>query len=245
MKGYAFCYTSFDFYGDDQFFFKTLSFLRRRKNGHPRQSRNPDPSPTQHHGNHPFFAAIVLLSLVWRGVEMLTDWWWFQEVGYESVFWITFLTQMKMAALFGLAFFVIFYLNLFLANRFSKQGYWVDRDELIHIPPWEAGNQPLGTLILVASVLFSLFAALRGSAHWEVFLQYFNATPFQISDPLFNRDVGFYVFQIPFLKMLYGWLMTVLAITTVASGLIYFLRRSFQVHPLPRLSAWPRQPGPI
>jgi len=178
-----------------------------------------------------FFAAIVLLTLIWRGVEMLTDWWWFQEVGYESVFWITFLTQMKMAALFGLAFFAIFYLNLFLANRFSKQGYWVDRDELIHIPPWEAGNQPLGTLILLASVLFSLFAALRGSAHWEVFLQFFNATPFQISDPLFNRDIGFYVFQIPFLKTIYGWLMTVLAITTVASGLIYFLRRSFQFIP--------------
>jgi uncharacterized protein len=178
-----------------------------------------------------FFAAIVLLTLLWRGVEMLTDWWWFQEVGYENVFWITFLTQMKMAALFGLAFFVIFYLNLFLANRFSKQGYWVDRDELIHIPPWEAGNQPLGTLILLASVLFGLFAALRGAAHWETFLQYFNATSFQISDPLFNRDIGFYVFQIPFLKTIYGWLMTVLAITTVASGLVYFIRRSFQFIP--------------
>ena len=50
-----------------------------------------------------FFAAIVLLTLIWRGIELLTDWWWFQEVGYENVFSVTFLTQMKVAALFGLA----------------------------------------------------------------------------------------------------------------------------------------------
>ena len=132
-----------------------------------------------------FFAAIVLLSLFWRGIEMLTDWWWFQEVGYENVFWVTFLTQMKVAALFGLAFFVIFYANLFLANRLSSRGYWVDKDELIHTPPWELGNQSLGDLILLASVLFSLFAALRGSAHWEDFLQFFNATPFRFPIPCF------------------------------------------------------------
>lgn len=186
-----------------------------------------------------FFAAIVLLSLFWRGIEMLTDWWWFQEVGYENVFWITFLTQMKVATLFGLAFFVIFYGNVFLANRLSSRGYWVDKDELIHTPPWELGNQSLSAIILLASVLFSLFAALRGSAHWEDYLQFFNATPFQISDPLFSRDIGFYVFQIPFLKTLYRWAMIILAISAVASGLLYFLRRSFQFIPPKELRVAP------
>jgi len=55
------------------------------------------------------------------------------------VFSVTFLTQMKVAALFGGAFFVIFYLNLFLASRLSSRGYWVDRDNLIQIPPGKRG----------------------------------------------------------------------------------------------------------
>ena len=131
---------------------------------------------------------------------MVTDWYWFQEMGYENVFTVTFLTQMKVAAIFGVAFFVIFYLNLFLASRFSSRGYWVDKDDLIHIPPWESGNQPMGALILLGAVIFSLFAALRGSAQWENYLRFFQATPFGIADPLFNRDIGFYVFQFPFLK---------------------------------------------
>ena len=175
--------------------------------------------------------ALLLLMLLWRGIEVITDWFWFQEVGYESIFSVTFLTQMKVAALFGLAFFVLFYLNLFLASRFSSRGYWVDKNDLIHIPPWEAGNQPIGALIFLGSILFSLFAAMRGSAQWENYLRFFNATPFGVSDPLFNRDIDFYVFQLPFLNHLYGWLMTVLILTTLATALIYFVRRCFQFIP--------------
>ena len=178
-----------------------------------------------------FITALLLLMLLWRGIEVITDWFWFQEVGYESIFSVTFLTQMKVAALFGLAFFVLFYLNLFLASRFSSRGYWVDKNDLIHIPPWEAGNQPIGALIFLGSILFSLFAAMRGSAQWENYLRFFNATPFGVSDPLFHRDIDFYVFQLPFLNHLYGWLMTVLILTTLSTALIYFVRRCFQFIP--------------
>ena len=197
-------------------------------------SRSPGkpPSPTRSAmGGVLFVAILLLLMLLWRGVEVLADWLWFQEVGYETIFSVTFLTQLKVAAFFGGAFFIIFYLNLFLATRFSARGYWVDKNDLIHIPPWEAGTQPLGTLVLLASILFSLFAALRGAAQWENYLRYFQATPFGIPDPLFNRDIGFYVFQLPFLQDLYGWLMTVLIITALATGLLYFVRRCFQFIP--------------
>lgn len=178
-----------------------------------------------------FIAVIMILMLAWRGIELIADWYWFKEVGREVVFSVTFLNQIKVAAIFGAAFFAIFYLNLFLASRLSSRGYWVDRDNLIQIPPWESGLQPFGALILLGSIIFALFAALRGSAQWEVFLRYLNTTPFGIKDPLFNRDISFYVFQLPFLKYLYSWLMTVLILTTLATGLLYFMRRSFQFIP--------------
>ena len=175
--------------------------------------------------------AILLLMLLWRGIELISDWFWFQEVGYEVIFSVTFLSQMKTGVFFGVVFFILFYLNLFLATRLSSHGYWVDRDNLIHMPPWEAGSQPFGTLILLASALFSLFAAMRSSAQWETILRYLNSTPFGVQDPIFNRDISFYVFQLPFIDYLYSWLMTVLILTTLATGLVYFLRRSFQFIP--------------
>ena len=194
-------------------------------------SKKP-PSPARSAmGGILFIAALLVLMLLWRGVEVVADWFWFQEVGYETIFSVTLLNQLKVGAFFGVAFFIIFYLNLYLATRFSSQGYWVDRDDLIHIPPWESGTQPIGTLVLLASLLFSLFAALRGSAQWENYLRFLYGTPFGTADPLFNRDIGFYVFQLPFLKDLYGWLMTVLIITILGTGVVYFIRRSFQFIP--------------
>ena len=178
-----------------------------------------------------FFTALVLLIILWRAIGVVADWFWFQEVGYEKIFSVTFFTQLKVAVLFGSAFFAIFYLNLFLAVRFTSRGYWVDRDELVHIPPWEAGNQPLGWLILLLAILFSLFAGLRGAHQWENYLRFFNPTPFGIVDPLYQRDVSFYVFQFPFLNHLYGWLMTVLILTALATALVYLARRSFQFFP--------------
>jgi uncharacterized membrane protein (UPF0182 family) len=178
-----------------------------------------------------FIAILFLLMVLWRGIELLADWLWFQRVGYDTIFSVSFITQMKVAALFGGAFFVLFYLNLYLAARFSSRGYWVEKDDLIHIPPWETGTRSVGTLILLVSLLFSFFAALRGSAHWETYLRFLHAAPFGATDPLFNRDIGFYVFQLPFLKHLYGWLMSVLIITALTSGFFYFVRRSFQFIP--------------
>jgi uncharacterized membrane protein (UPF0182 family) len=196
------------------------------------RSQGMPPSPMRGAmGGILFIAVIMILMLFWRGIQLIADWFWFQEVGKEVIFTVTFLTQMKVAGLFGGAFFVIFYLNLLLASRLSSRGYWVDRDNLIQIPPWEAGGQPFGTLIILGSVVFALYAALRGSAQWEIFLRYLNTTPFGIQDPLFGRDIGFYVFQLPFLSYLYSWLMTVLVLTTLATGVVYFMRRSFQFIP--------------
>lgn len=178
-----------------------------------------------------FIAVLILLTLFWRSIELIADWYWFQEVGFERVFTVTFYTQLKVAFFFGIAFFIIFFLNLFLADRLSSREYWIDADDLIHLPPWEAGSQPLFPLILLGSLLFSVFAGMRGAGQWENYLRYLNATPFGLADPLFNRDISFYVFQFPFLKYLYGWLMTVFIITTLATALVYFLRRSFQFTP--------------
>ncbi|MGB9700620.1 MAG: UPF0182 family protein [Thermodesulfobacteriota bacterium] len=199
-----------------------------------RDIRNPGSPLRPALGGIIFIAALVFISLFWRAVELITDWYWFQEVGFEKVFTITFFAQLKVALLFGLGFFLIFFLNLYLADRLSSKEYWIDEDDLIHLPPWEPRKQPLFPLILLGSLLFSLFAALRGAGQWENYLRYGHATPFGLPDPLFNRDISFYVFQFPFLKYIYGWLMTVLIITTIATALVYFFRRSFQFTP-PRL----------
>jgi hypothetical protein len=160
-------------------------------------------------------------------VELITDWLWFQEVGYENVFTITLWAQLKMALLFGLAFFVIFYGNLFAAMRLTSRLPVIDQEGWIQISKLEIANRPLQLLILIGSLLFGLFAALIGSSQWENFLRFYNVSSFGVTDPLFQRDIGFYVFRLPFLNHLYAWLMFVLIFTTISTAFLYFVRRAF------------------
>lgn len=160
-------------------------------------------------------------------VELITDWLWFQEVGYENVFTITLWAQLKMALLFGLAFFVIFYGNLFASLRLTSRLPVIDQEGWIQISKLEIANRPLQFLILIGALLFSLFAALVGSGQWENYLRFLNVSSFGVTDPLFQRDIGFYVFRLPFLNHLYAWLMFVLIFTTISTAFLYFVRRAF------------------
>ena len=161
----------------------------------------------------------------------MTDWFWFQEVGYEQVFTVTLIAQILVALLFGGAFFLIFYTNLYLASRLSKRMQLLFREGAITLPPFGVNAHLLKRVILIASLVLSLFVAQLAGAEWEQLLRFINATPFGIKDPLFERDISFYVFQLPFLHQVYGWLMAVLVITALTTGLIYLIRRALMFIP--------------
>ena len=183
-----------------------------------------------------FIAVMVLLMVFLRIIGLITEWFWFQEVGYQTIFTVTLLAKIKTGALFGAAFFIIFCGNLLIALRLSRAPLFGDSGNLagFHIPLQEMGPGLLKVLIPVAALLFSLFAAANGSAQWENFLLFLNPTPFSVSDPLFKKDIGFYVFQLPFLLHIYGWLKFVLLVTAAATGFLYLIRRSFLFIP-PRI----------
>jgi uncharacterized membrane protein (UPF0182 family) len=63
-------------------------------------------------------------------------------------------------------------------------------------------------------------------ANWEKILIYLNRTSFGITDPVFNRDVGFYMFSLPLWEYVRNWLSFALTIITVVVGAIYILKKA-------------------
>ena len=192
-----------------------------------KSSTTPRPQMSNPRGLILFFILFVVLILSWKIIYLVTDWFWFLETGYESLFVKTLFTQIKMAVLFGSAYFICFWGNLYLALRLSSKAGDTGTQEGFQLPLGISLNRPLKEPILVASLIFSFFAALQGATHWEGYLRFVHASPFVTTDPLFGKDIGFYVFQFPFLKNLYGWLFTTLIVTTVGAALVYLLRRAF------------------
>ena len=76
---------------------------------------------------------------------------------------------------------------------------------------------------LGVSVLFSLLAASGVSNRWEEWLLFVNRKDFGIADPLFNTDIGFYVFRLPFLSFLVNWAFAAFMILLVVIGIAHYL----------------------
>jgi hypothetical protein len=73
------------------------------------------------------------------------------------------------------------------------------------------------------AVLFSAIFGLILSAHWTRIWQYLQPTAFHSSDPVFHRDLSFYIFTLPLGELLEFWLVGMFLYGLVAVALTYFL----------------------
>jgi len=184
---------------------------------------------------------LVVLGVVGQAVPLYTDWLWFQEVGYAGVF-VTILTLRGWLFLgVGLGTFLFLYLNLTFAARTARPDVLWELEDQLGLPSRVVLEPLIRRLLLPVLAVVSFFSGVSATGNWETVLEYFNATPFDTTDPLFNRDLSFYVFTLPFWRLLYGWAMLLLTATIALSLALYVLQRSLVLTARgPRLAAGAR-----
>lgn len=157
-------------------------------------------------------ALIIIASFNWI-VTTYTEWLWFSERDFQGVW----LRQWGAQIIAFLAFFllaaVVLLLNWHLARRRAMR------------PP-EAGVQILnlpgiGILITAAALFFSFVMGQAASARWETFLRYFYRVPFGTVDPVYGRDLSFYIFELPVYGFLRGWFMPLIFVALLGTAAIY------------------------
>jgi uncharacterized protein len=176
-------------------------------------------------------ASLALLSTAGQIVGFYTDWLWFGEVQFTSVFVTVLQTQVLLEVVTSAAFFLILYGNVTLARRLAPREALVAADDATGLPSPEMLEPYLRRLTLPVCVTLALFAGWVGTGRWELVLKALNPTPFDIRDPLFDQDVAFYVFRLPLWNSLYSWLMWVLILSGLATIVVYFCTRGIQVSP--------------
>ena len=186
-----------------------------------------------HNNRWRFLFAFLFVASVfsWQIISLITDWLWFQEVGYTAVFSVSLLAKLQTGALFAVSFFFLLAANLFIAVHLSRKSDDFVRGNAIRMPFALPEEGTLKRLILVISLVFSAFAWMYGASQWENLLRFLNGVSFRLHDPLFNRDIAFYVFQLPFFRQVYGWTFTVLILTLAATAILYAARGAFTVIP--------------
>ncbi len=168
----------------------------------------------------------LAMAIFGQAVPLYTDWLWFQEVGFSQVFTITLTLRGWLVLGLAAAVFVFMFANLWLAARSAPPDVLWELEDQLGLPGRAILEPLVRRLLLPVIGVIAILAGVRASGAWDVLLQYVNATPFGRVDPLFNRDLGFYIFELPFLRLLYGWAMTLVTGTLVLSAAVYVLQRS-------------------
>jgi uncharacterized membrane protein (UPF0182 family) len=150
------------------------------------------------------------------------DYLWHDSLERNDVFWGAIGAKVTMFVGFFLVFALIAGVNLYLADRTAPDSFpanvhpYVER---FH----EVFGRRLRLLRYGVAGLFALLLATPAIARWQEWLLFRNSQRFGSSDTQFGRDVGFYVFELPFLTFLLDWMFAaviVVLLLTIAAHIL-------------------------
>ena len=171
---------------------------------------------------------VSLLILVALGVALVattgfyTDLLWFQQLGYESIFTTQLFTQAGLfvagAALYG----ATSWGSLFLAYR-SRPIYARGGENQMFAQYREMVDGLRKLALIVVPAVLALFAGSIAAPNWQLTLAWLNRSYTGVTDPQFGLDTGFYLFDLPFLTQLSGFVSGALLLATVLGAFVHLI----------------------
>jgi uncharacterized membrane protein (UPF0182 family) len=170
--------------------------------------------------------ALLVLLFSLRGLAgFYTDYLWFDSLGQGGTWGRLLFAKIVPALVFTVAFFVIMLGNLIIADRLAPRlrvGPMTPEDEMVGRYR-QATERYTGRIRVGIAVFFALIAGIGVSAQWQEWILFNNRVDFPKSDPQFDKNIGFYVFQLPFIRFIIDWLFAGLVIVLLVTAVAYYL----------------------
>lgn len=191
---------------------------------------NREPTPyrprTSRRGLTIAIIIVVILLLTLRGLATFwTDFLWFQSVDLSSVWSTLLVARVAPVVVASIVAFLLLWINLVFIDRISPRFQLIEaspEEEIVErFQEWVEPR--IRRVRLALAVLFGILVGLGTAVWWEDILLYFNRTSFGATDPIFGRDISFYVFQLPLLRDLYSWGFQLLVLTTIVVAALHYL----------------------
>ncbi|MDR0931294.1 MAG: UPF0182 family protein [Clostridiales bacterium] len=158
-----------------------------------------------------YFTCLVVLSLIVYAIGIYTNFLEIKEIGenFTQIFW----TNFNINILVQIIAFVITFVFV-LINSSILRNNLIDLDtEFLYIKKW---------IVVFVSLVMSFFISLAFShTIAEKFLMFANSEWFGVGDPIFHQDVGYYVFQRPFMIEVTNAVITLMLVLAAFNVIIY------------------------
>ncbi len=162
---------------------------------------------------------------------------WFRSVGRSDVFWGTFWVKVVLAAVGFVAFGLLAFANLTIADRVAPTVRLAGPEEEILDRVRQFIGARRRTLRLAVCALFALLIGVPAAGHWKEWMLFQNSVSFNTPDPQFQQDVSWYVFRLPFLTFLFSWFFAAVVLVTVLTVLAHYLNGGIRTSgPAPRVT---------
>ena len=176
--------------------------------------------------------AVVALFLSARTLaSFYVDLMWFDGLGRTDVFWGVLAAKVQLAVVFSLFLAALCFAMMALADRLAPP------PPVLSNTPEEQITQRYQSITrrrrllmrIVVSLVVGLMAGLPAAGQWENWLLFRHQRDFGVADPQFDADVGFYVFRLPFLQFLVGWLFAATILLLIITAAIHYLNGGIRV----------------
>lgn len=148
----------------------------------------------------------VLFSLrVWTSVL------WFEQLGFLPRFWTQFGAEISMLLIGASIAFVLTFINVWIVRMTAprnKSGNFLNFGAFIGV--------------LIASGLISLIFGLLLSGSWDTYLKFSNSVSFNKLDPVFGKDLSFYIFTLPWVSVVRNFLMFLCILQAAVISILYY-----------------------
>ena len=168
----------------------------------------------------PAIAAIVFSWVLFA--RFYTDYLWFSSVGFAGIFSTIWTTTAIVGLIIGVGVSTLTWINLRTASAFAGPPH------LLQMEGASAALPIIKRVPILLAVFAGVIAGLNAVGSWEMILRFFYQVPFGTIDPLFGRDVAFYVFTLPALDWISSLFLTLLAFNLFVTGLLYLASSSFK-----------------
>jgi uncharacterized membrane protein (UPF0182 family) len=166
--------------------------------------------------------AVIVVILAVTGAHLYTDWLWFKSLNYQNVFMTIIVSDIGLRIIVGITLFVLLLINLlFTLNPLLRAAHnaAVFKEEnvlTIQSSPWSQflTKRLLLAVFFVLSVIIAFLFSFSVVGDWVTLQKFLHPTSFGINEPVFHKDIGFYVFKLPFyefLNNLASWSVIIIA----------------------------------
>jgi uncharacterized membrane protein (UPF0182 family) len=166
---------------------------------------------------------LVLLASAQELSTVYTDYLWYDSVNFTSVWKNILFTKVALGAGFTIAFALVLWINLVIADRIAPKFRPLSPEDELLSRYQAMIDRRAGWVRVVVALFFGLLVGAGESAQWQQWLLFVNGGDFNQVDNSFHKDVGFYVFQLPFIDSVLNWVFASLIVIVLITAVAHYL----------------------